>query len=490
MILLLLTLSLRLLIIFFVFLFLYIIITQLIYFKLKFQNLSIYKKANIRTISFVHPFCSDCGGKEKVLWRMITSLISYNQNNQYQNFQKLKINIISGRKDDIQNLLQKLKIRFGIDLNKKQNNNKNFVIEVELISMESGYMLKSQNFFTKIFGIFGQIMFACEIITKVYSDIYCDTTGLPFTYFILKYLGHAKITAYIHYPFISNEMIFKASNINQRRKNKLINNIEFYYDKIILKLYKIIGNRCLSFTYTNSTWTLNKMKNIWDALYKKEKLLILYPPCSTLLYRDSANNEYRENIIVSFGQFHPENNQDIQIKILSQLKEKLSIYSPNFDDLEFHIIGFLRTNEDQQYLDYLIEYSKRLGVEKNVKFLVNKTIEEIKEEFSKAKIGINTMKENHFSISLIEMMAAGLIVIAHNSGGAKDDLLKDDGVIKPGFLVKNENEYIAQIEEILVRYNDIKGPLVNYSTQRAEKFSDETFSKQFLDNLNYFLFNI
>ena len=87
-------------------------------------------------------------------------------------------------------------------------------------------------------------------------------------------------------------------------------------------------------------------------------------------------------------------------------------------------------------------------------------------------------------------MAAGLIVIAHNSGGAKDDLLKDDGVIKPGFLVKNENEYIAQIEEILVRYNDIKGPLVNYSTQRAEKFSDETFSKQFLDNLNYFLFNI
>jgi alpha-1,2-mannosyltransferase len=77
------------------------------------------------------------------------------------------------------------------------------------------------------------------------------------------------------------------------------------------------------------------------------------------------------------------------------------------------------------------------------------------EEFSKAKIGIHTMIDEHFGINLIEMMAAGLILVTHNSAGAKDDILKNEGE-KPGFLVNNENEYIAQIEEILVRYDEIK----------------------------------
>ena len=85
---------------------------------------------------------------------MITSLISYYDNtttkNNFQNMPKLKINIISGRKDDKQILLNKLKSRFGIDL-LKQNNNINInsnklVYEVELISMESGYMLRPKIF--------------------------------------------------------------------------------------------------------------------------------------------------------------------------------------------------------------------------------------------------------------------------------------------------------------------------------------------------------
>ena len=204
----------------FIFLLIYIVITQIIYIKLKLNNNSLYKNKNIKTVSFIHPFCSDCGGGEKVLWRMITSLISYYDNtttkNNFQNMPKLKINIISGRKDDKQILLNKLKSRFGIDL-LKQNNNINInsnklVYEVELISMESGYMLRPKNFLTMLLQILAQIYFAIEIITKIYSDVYCDTTGLPFTYFILKYLGHAKVTAYTHYPFISKDMIYQIQN--------------------------------------------------------------------------------------------------------------------------------------------------------------------------------------------------------------------------------------------------------------------------------------
>ena len=484
----------------FIFLLIYIVITQIIYIKLKLNNNSLYKNKNIKTVSFIHPFCSDCGGGEKVLWRMITSLISYYDNtttkNNFQNMPKLKINIISGRKDDKQILLNKLKSRFGIDL-AKQNNNINInsnklVYEVELISMESGYMLRPKNFLTMLLQILAQIYFAIEIITKIYSDVYCDTTGLPFTYFILKYLGHAKVTAYTHYPFISKDMIYQVQNnkpgVHSRgnlNKNKFIRKIKIFYYNLILKVYKIMGNKCLSFAYVNSTWTFNHMKETWDELYKTNKLIILYPPCSISLYREAAKNDNRQNIIVSFSQFRPEKNQILQIKILAQLKKKLSIY-PELEDLELHLIGGVRNEEDQKLFDDLKIFARQLGVEKYVKFLKNGSTEEIMEEFSKAKIGIHTMIDEHFGINLIEMMAAGLILVTHNSAGAKDDILKNEGE-KPGFLVNNENEYIAQIEEILVRYDEIKGQIINCSTKRAEKFSDEAFKDQFIMRLKEFL---
>ena len=44
-------------------------------------------------------------------------------------------------------------------------------------------------------------------------------------------------------------------------------------------------------------------------------------------------------------------------------------------------------------------------------------------EFSYAKIGIHTMLEEHFGISIVEMMAAGLYTVAHNSGGPKEDII-------------------------------------------------------------------
>ena len=514
MILILLVLSFKLSFILFIFSLIFLLITQLIHLKLKILHNRNFK--NIRTISFVHPFCADCGGGEKVLWRMITSLISYfdepSRMNDTQFLQKLKINIISAKIDDISELIQKLKDRFGIELNKDnsinsmnnlnnnyylgiQNNNNKLVLEVELIPMRSGYMLRPRNFLTMFLQILGQIYFALEIITKVYSDVYCDTTGLPFCYFVLKYLGHAKVTAYTHYPFISYEMIYQVQHNmpgvhSQGKMNKyqVVKKIKFYYYKFILKLYELMGNKCLSFAFVNSTWTLNHMKELWGELDKKGKLLILYPPCSISIYKEAAKNNDRQNIIISFAQFRPEKRQKMQINILAKLKQKLKIF-PAMDDLELHIIGGVRNENDKQIFDDLVNYSIKLGVQNYVKFLPNGTTEQILEEFSKAKIAIHTMIAEHFGITLIEMMAAGLIVVTHNSAGAKDDILiGEDGEEIPGYLVDNEDDYVSQIEEILIRYNEIKNQIVRASTKRAEKFSDEAFKVHFNEKLKEFIF--
>ena len=326
------------------------------------------------------------------------------------------------------------------------------------------------------------------------SDVYIDTTGLPFCYFVLKYFGHAKVTAYTHYPFISNKMIedvvHNKPGVHSRgilNKFQTFKKIKLYYYKFILKLYELMGNKCLSFSYVNSTWTFRHMKQLWRELDRNGKLKILYPPCSISLYKDAAKNGQRQNIIVSFAQFRPEKNQAMQIRILSKLKERLKNYQ-GFDNLELHIIGGVRNLDDQNILNELIKYSGEMGVKDFVKFLPNGTKEQILEEFSKAKIGIHTMVDEHFGITLIEMMAAGLILVTHNSAGAKDDILVsfDDGS-KPGFLVENEEEYVDQIEEILLRYEKMKNIIIPASTKRAEIFSDEAFKTQFLNEMNELL---
>lgn len=40
-----------------------------------------------------------------------------------------------------------------------------------------------------------------------------------------------------------------------------------------------------------------------------------------------------------------------------------------------------------------------------------------------SKVGLHTMKEEHFGISIVEMMAAGMLTIAHKSGGPLKDIL-------------------------------------------------------------------
>ena len=180
----------------------------------------------------------------------------------------------------------------------------------------------------------------------------------------------------------------------------------------------------------------------------------------------------------------------MQIRILLKLKEKLNNY-PGLQDLELHIIGGVRNSEDQKYMDDLIEYSNYLRVQDYIKFLPNRTIEEILEEFSKAKIGIHTMISEHFGITLIEMMAAGLIVVTHNSAGTKDYILvKDIEGNMPDFLADTENDYINQIGEILIRYEQMRNQYINSATKKAEEFSDEDFKEKFINQLNEFLFKI
>ena len=54
------------------------------------------------------------------------------------------------------------------------------------------------------------------------------------------------------------------------------------------------------------------------------------------------------------------------------------------------------------------------------------------------------MEAEHFGISVVEMLAAGLIVVAHNSAGPKLDIIKDKQ-----YLAEIKDDYISKIKQIV-----------------------------------------
>ena len=76
-----------------------------------------------------------------------------------------------------------------------------------------------------------------------------------------------------------------------------------------------------------------------------------------------------------------------------------------------------------------------------VEFMENRPRGEILDVFRRAKAAIHTMKDEHFGITIVEMMSAGLVTIAHSSAGPLYDIIgkSSDPV---GYLADDKQSYI------------------------------------------------
>lgn len=85
------------------------------------------------------------------------------------------------------------------------------------------------------------------------------------------------------------------------------------------------------------------------------------------------------------------------------------------------------------------------------------------------------MWNEHFGIGIVEMMAAGLIVVAHKSGGPQMDIIVQPGVT--GFLADTVEEYAEALYRALTITDD-QGMRQRAQTA-AERFSDSVFVESF-----------
>jgi alpha-1,2-mannosyltransferase len=89
-------------------------------------------------------------------------------------------------------------------------------------------------------------------------------------------------------------------------------------------------------------------------------------------------------------------------------------------------------------------------------------------------IGIHTMRQEHFGIGIVEMMAAGLIVVAHNSGGPKTDIIQYKVT---GYLAATAEEYVEALHEALTLPTQEAQLLREKAKASALRFSDDVFDQ-------------
>ena len=82
---------------------------------------------------------------------------------------------------------------------------------------------------------------------------------------------------------------------------------------------------------------------------------------------------------------------------------------------------------------------------------------------------------------VVECMAAGTIVLAHNSGGPKLDIVVDYEGERTGFLADDVASYSAALKTIFsLNENELMRIRTN-ARQSVKRFADSEFEQQFLD---------
>lgn len=145
------------------------------------------------------------------------------------------------------------------------------------------------------------------------------------------------------------------------------------------------------------------------------------------------------------------------------------------------MIGGVREGNDGDVsiVNRLKEEIKRRNLEKFVEVKVNIPKSELLEYLKNAYVGLHTMANEHFGISIVELMAAGVVPIVHNSGGPKLDIVVPYQGQTTGLLAITEEEYADSLDWAFSNKDKVE-EMRKAARQSVTKFSDETFSSQVL----------
>ena len=437
-------------------------------------------KTNI-TIGFFHPYCNAGGGGERVLWCAIKALQT--------RYDFVKCVVYTGDVNDKpEDIIKRAKERFNIEISRY----------VHFVFLHQRLWVTSERYpiFTLLGQSIGSLVLGFEALFKFTPDIYLDTMGYAFTIPIFKYIGGCHVGSYVHYPTISTDMLEKViqrqtdfNNSQFISKSLILSKVKWIYYNLFAICYGLCG-RCNDVVMVNSSWTLNHIIALWKV---PQKTSVIFPPCDTKTLLDISidPNETLKIIpkqIISVAQFRPEKNHMLQLEIFSQFLRQLPKGTKR--NYKLLLVGSCRDKEDNNRVDLLKKQAALWKIDKYIEFHLNIPYKDLQRLLTTATVGLHTMKDEHFGIGVVEFMAAGLIVLAHNSAGPKMDIVINWNDKKTGYLASTTEEYVKILSQIfqllpLERYNIC----LNARDSVKQRFSDSIFEKQFLANTEFMFTN-
>ncbi|GMI57346.1 hypothetical protein TeGR_g1494 [Tetraparma gracilis] len=291
-----------------------------------------------------------------------------------------------------------------------------------------------------------------------------------------------QVHTYTHYPTISTDML---QVVYERRPghnhdaliagSRARNAVKLVYYLLFSIAYGIVGSFA-DFVMVNSSWTCNHIRSLWLFAPPPE---VVFPPCDATGFASlPLSSPPRKPLVLSIGQFRPEKDHALQIRSFARMLSKPGV--PKGATLV--LLGGVRDEGDQGRVDELRSLCESLGVEKRVEFVLNQPYSVLKDYLGKSSVGLHCMWNEHFGIGVVEMMAAGLVVVAHDSGGPKADIIKDlvkEGECRTGFLAATEEQYCDCMWGALKKGAEPSMAQIRENAREAAfRFSDEVFDER------------
>ncbi|KAJ1900013.1 asparagine-linked glycosylation protein [Coemansia sp. IMI 209127] len=380
---------------------------------------------------FFHPYPNAGGGGERVLWTMIKAI--------QDKYPYIVCVIYSGDNIPCDTLLRNVKNKFGLSI-------KGETVYVVELSRRWWIDHKFPRL-TLLLQSFGSVWLAAQAIHRFCPDIFIDTVGFAFTYPLIRLLtARIPVVSYTHYPTISSDMQNAVSSREAGFNNDqsiagsaAMTALKSLYYRLFGHMYALAGSFA-STIMTNSSWTHGHIVKLFG---NPNMTRVVYPPCDTSALADFSIAS-RNPFIVSLAQFRPEKNHSLQVEAFARLlkahpefvapadetppsADELLKGAENASDLLAYpmliMLGGARNIDDEVRAEELRQMAKKLGIDRQVRVVVNAPWPQVLRWLRYGKVGMHTMRDEHFGINIVEMMAAGLLTIAHDSAGPKMDII-------------------------------------------------------------------
>jgi glycosyltransferase involved in cell wall biosynthesis len=251
---------------------------------------------------------------------------------------------------------------------------------------------------------------------------------------------------YVHYPRFDSE----RPSVDLRWYHRM---------GVSLRLYRTLAARLTGFSMqrmranlplANSEWTASRFYNLHGVQAR-----VLYPPVVGAFV--DVPWEERATSFVCIGRISPEKRVDRTIAILERVRR-------NGPDLVLHIIG---TNDDDAYMMKIRSLVRRHADWIHLHEAIPRS--ELVRIVSRCRYGIHGMREEHFGMSVAELVRAGCLTFVPEGGGQTEIVDHE-----PALIYRSTEDAVEKIIKVI---EDPAGhdALRQRLAQQAERFSVERF---------------